>query len=116
MKTITITLDEYEVANLRELLRCCGMPHSSGHPFPYNTVAWLGQIYYKLKPMETELRPNVTLEQVKGGFTLQELNPEHSPLTLLQGNPEQHQGPHGRVSVGMLPCLLVDLFPLHAGG
>jgi len=69
VKTITITLDEYEVANIRELLRCCGVPYSEGHPFHYNSGDWLGQLYWKLQPMQTEHKPNATMEQVIAGQT-----------------------------------------------
>lgn len=69
MKTITITLDEYEVANIRELLKCCGFDGtggcSVGAPFPYNTGDWLGQLWWKLEPMQTDYTPNRSLSDVR---------------------------------------------------
>lgn len=74
MKTITITLDEYEVSNLRELLKCCGFPHDPNGPAPfaYNTGDWLGQLWWKLEPMQTEHQPNRSIAEVRNDRVAEE--------------------------------------------
>jgi hypothetical protein len=67
--TFTITLSDYQIANLRELIKLCGFDGTSEGSkrgvFAYNTGDWLGELWWKLQPFgETECKPNVTLEQV----------------------------------------------------
>lgn len=62
----TITLDNYEVTNLRALIEACGYPYTMRHercPLNVaNTGDWLGQIYLKLR--KVDLKPNASAEEL----------------------------------------------------
>lgn len=65
----TISLSEYHVVNLRELIKCCGFDGTGGAAtravFAYNTGDWLGELWLKLEKFGLcALKPNKTLEQV----------------------------------------------------
>lgn len=65
----TISLSEYHVVNLRELIRCCGYDATEGAAsravFAYNTGDWLGELWLKLEKFgPCKLAPNKTLGQV----------------------------------------------------